>query len=110
MVVTVVGGAAWSLALLFSRRPDRPRREAVDRIQAVVVSSVVVAAASGLPLLAAGARPSDGLHLVYALLAIGIIPLARSMLGRAADPARRIWVAATFIVLAAVLYRLFATG
>lgn len=106
-MAAVAGGAGWSLALLLSGRPRGP---AVDRVQAVVLSIVIVAAASGLPLLATGDRPSDGLHLVYAVVAIGLIPLARSMLGRAGDTGARIQVAATFVILAALVYRLFMTG
>lgn len=107
VVAAVAGGAAWSIGLLLSGHPRGP---AVDRAQAVVLSILIVAAAIGLPLLARGARPSDGLHLVYAVVAIGLIPLARSMLGRAGDTGARIQVAATFVLLAALVYRLFMTG
>lgn len=71
---------------------------------------LVVTAASGLILLATGARPVDGLHLLYAVVAISLIPLARSFLGRASDRAARALLLAAFVVLGGVVYRLFTTG
>ena len=47
------------------------------------------ARASGLVLLAVGARPAEGLHLLYAIVAIALIPLARSFLGPGERPRRR---------------------
>ena len=84
--------------------------EAFVRFQAGVVSLLVVAAASGLVLLAGGARPTDGLHLLYALLAIALVPLARSFLTRANHRGANVLLLVAFVVLGGVLYRLFATG
>ncbi len=71
---------------------------------------IIVGAASGGLLLVSGARPADGLHLLYALIAIGLIPLARSFLGRSTGRGAVMLVLVAFVVLGAVLYRLFATG
>jgi len=80
------------------------------RFQAAVVSLLVVAAASGLIILAGGARPADGLHLLYALVAIALVPLARSFLGRASSRRSNLLLLVALVVLGAVVYRLFATG
>lgn len=84
--------------------------EAFVRFQAGVVSLLVVVAASGLVILAGGARPTDGLHLLYALVAIGLVPLARSFLTRSSHRGTNLLLLVAFVVLGGVLYRLFATG
>lgn len=71
---------------------------------------LVVAAAGGLGLLAGGARPRELLHFVYAVIAIGAVPVADS-LTRQADPRPR--AIATLIgalVSLVVILRLFGTG
>lgn len=103
----VIPGIAWSLLLITSRRAPGA---AFERYQAAVVSVFVVAAASGLLLLLAGARPADGLHLLYAGVAIAVIPLARSFLGRARDRRATALLLVAFVVLGALTYRLFTTG
>jgi len=80
------------------------------RFQAAVVSLLVVAAASGLVVLAGGARPVDGMHVLYALVAVALVPLARSFLTRANDRGTNLLLLVAFVVLGGVLYRLFATG
>jgi hypothetical protein len=97
----------WSAALARSRRTGGPKFE---QYQAAVVSLVIVGAASGLLLLAAGSRPGDGLHLLYALIAIALIPLARSFLGRMRGRGPSALLLGAFVVLGAVVYRLFTTG
>ena len=106
VAITVVG-IGWSAILLVTRRAGGP---AFERLQAAVVSVLVVSAASGLVLLATGARPADGLHLLYAIVAIALIPLARSFVGRASSRAAGALLLAAFIVLGGVVYRLFTTG
>ena len=70
----------------------------------------VIAAVSGGLLLLTGARPSEGLHLLYALVALAVIPLARSFLGRKTARAAAALLLVAFVVLGAVTYRLFITG
>jgi len=106
-VAGVVVGIGWAALLVVTRRPESP---AFERFQAAVVAVVVVGAASGLVRLAAGAQPADGLHLLYAALAIALIPLARSFFGRASGRGPTALLLVAFVVLGAVLYRLFTTG
>ena len=70
----------------------------------------MVGAASRLVLLATGARPADGLHLLYAMVVIAPIP-AGPLVPRTGEH-RHAAVAlmlAAFVVLGAVVYRLFTT-
>lgn len=106
-VAGTAAGIGWSVFLVLGRNPGGP---GFERFQAAVVSVLVVGAASGAILLASGARPAEGLHLLYAILAIGLIPLARSYLGRASGRGGSALLLAAFVVLGAVVYRLFTTG
>ncbi len=106
-VASVIAGAVWSLGLVVSGRSGG---EAFVRFQAAVVSVFVVVAASGLLNLAAGARPTDGLHLLYAVIALALVPLARSFAASASQPRTNALLLVAFVVLGAVTYRLFATG
>ena len=105
--MATVGAVAWSVVLVASGRPAGP---GFERFQAAVVSLFVVGAASGALLLFAGARPTDGLHLLYAVIAVAVIPLARSFLGRTSDRRASALLLAAFVVLGALTYRLFTTG
>lgn len=106
-VAFTVAGIGWSVFLALTRRAGGP---AFERFQAAVVSVLIVGAASGLVLLVVGARPAEGLHLLYAIVAIALIPLARSFLGRAHGGATVGLLLVVFVVLGAVVYRLFTTG
>jgi len=107
-VVALVGaGIVWSLLLVASARVGGPTFE---RFQAAVVALLVVGAASGVVLVATGMRPTEGLHLLYAAVAISLIPLARSFLGRWNSRSAAGLLLVAFIVLGAVVYRLFTTG
>lgn len=106
-VVGVAIGIGWSALLLVTRRPGHATFE---RFQAGVVAVIVLAAASGLLRLAAGPGPSDGLHLLYAVIAIGLIPLARSFFGEARGRSAVGLLLLTFAVLGAVMFRLLTTG
>ena len=108
----VVIGLGWAALAIM-----RPRTTGLDRwfhvgewFQAAVVALLVVVAASGLVLVLAGGRPADGLHLLYAGLAIGAVPAARSFAGRASGRSAAVAMLAAFLVLAVLLYRLFTTG
>lgn len=106
-VAGTAAGIGWSVFLVLGRNPGGP---GFERFQAAVVSVLVVGAASGAILVASGARPADGLHLLYAVIAIGLVPLARSFLGRTNRRSAGALLLAAFVVLGAVLYRLFTTG
>ena len=107
VAAVTVAGVGWSFLLVVTGRAGGP---AVERFQAAVVSVLVVAAASGLVLVATGGRPADGLHLLYAIVAIALIPLARSFLGRTRGNVAAALLLAAFVVLGGVVYRLFTTG
>lgn len=107
IVALALAGIGWSAYLVATGRAGGP---AFERFQAAVVSGLVVAAASGLILFATGARPAEGLHLLYSVVAIALIPLARSFVGRANGRAAAALLLAAFVVLGGVLYRLFKTG
>ena len=100
-------GITWSLVLLVTGRPGGPRFE---QAQAAIVSVFVIAAASGGLLLLSGAQPGEGLHFLYAAVALAVVPLARSFLGRASPRLAAALLLVAFVVLGAVTYRLFTTG
>lgn len=106
-IAITVAGIGWSLLLVFAGRAGGP---AFERFQSAVVSLLIVGAASGLALLAAGARPAESLHLLYASVSIALIPLTRSFLGRANARAAGALLVAAFVVLGGIVYRLFTTG
>jgi hypothetical protein len=82
----------------------------VDALRKGVTAVVVVEAAIGAVAYLSGARPGEPLHLVYAVAAIGLLPLAAIFASEA--PARpRSWVLAGALgILLLVLWRLSSTG
>ena len=106
-VGAVALGVVWALVLAVQRRSGG---RAFEAFQAAVVSALIIGAASGGILLAAGAGPAEPLHLVYATIAVAAIPAARSFAGRGGPRAQQVAVAAAFAVLGFMVYRLFATG
>jgi hypothetical protein len=106
VAITLVG-FGWTAILVVA---DRDGGSAFEQFQAAAVSVLIVAAASGLVLLAVGARPAEGVHLLYAAVAIAVVPLARSFLGRTKGLARVAIFLAAFVVLGGIEYRLFTTG
>ena len=106
-VVAAVAGIGWS-ALIVGR--GQVGTSQFERFQAGVVSLLIVASASGVLLLLTGSRPSESLHLLYAGVAVAVIPLARSFLGRASRRRAGLLFLVAFVVLGAVVYRLFTTG
>ncbi len=106
-IVGVVAGIGWSAYLAVTRRDGG---SGFERFQASAVALLIVAGVSGLLMLATGARPTDGLHLLYAAIAVALIPLARSFLGGAGGRRAGALLLVAFVVLGALVYRLFATG
>lgn len=107
IVAITMAGLGWSILLVFAGRPGGP---AFERFQAAAVSALIVGAASGLFLFAIGARPAEGIHLLYAVVAIAVVPLTRSFIGRAKGRAGAALLLAAFIALGGIEYRLFTTG
>jgi len=100
-------GIVWSLVLVATGRPGGPRFE---QAQAAVVSVFVIAAVSGGLLLLTGSRPPESLHFLYALVALAVIPLARSFQDRTRARSAAVLLLVAFVALGAVTYRLFASG
>jgi hypothetical protein len=88
----------------------RPPGRLADRLDGLLLLAVVVTSAGGLGLVVGGGRPSDALHFIYGLVALGIVPTA-AYLSRQAS-ARQRGMATTFgtLVALAVIVRLFQTG
>ena len=104
-VLAVGLGLAWSLAVV----AGRAARPSLDRYGLMVAAAFLVVAAAGLGSLSAGGHPGEELHYVYAGLAVVLVPLARTFAG--GEARRDAWLnLGAWVVLAAVLYRLFATG
>jgi hypothetical protein len=76
----------------------------------VVAILLGMAAAGGLALLVGGRRPKEWLHLVYALLAFGLVPLADSLTAQASPRRRALARLLGALVAVGVIVRLFATG
>lgn len=103
----VTAGIAWAAVLVATGRAGGTRFE---RAQATIVSIFVITAASGVLILLAGARPAEGLHLLYAVVALAIVPLARSYVRSMSSRGAAVLLLVALLVLAAVTYRLFTTG
>jgi hypothetical protein len=69
-----------------------------------------MAAAGGLALLLGGHRPAEWLHLLYALLALGLVPLADSLTTQASPRRQALARLLGALVAGVVILRLFATG
>lgn len=89
------------------RLPPGPIAERLNQLLLLVV---VVAGAGGLGLFVGGARPAEPLHFVYAIVALGILPLADSLSRRTQPRARGIATVAGALVALIVIFRLFETG
>jgi hypothetical protein len=88
----------------------RPPAKAASVGLAVVAVLLGMAAAGGLALLAGGHRPREFLHFVYALLALGLVPLADSLATKAGLRRRALARLLGALVAVGVMVRLFTTG
>ena len=105
-VVAVAVGIFWSAVATRSSALNTRR---FVRFQALVVAILILASVAGMGLFVSGAQPNEGLHFVYAAIAVALLPLARSFVPTM-DRRSSIAALAAFVVLGFVLYRLFATG
>jgi hypothetical protein len=81
-----------------------------SRIEALLVLALVVTSAGGLGLLAGGARPREVLHFIYAVVALGAIPLINSLARRAIPRTQGIAGLLGALVALVVIVRLANTG
>ena len=87
-----------------------PRRRAAERLEPLFILAMGVTVAGGLGLLAGGGRPREVLHFVYAIVALGAVPVAESIARRAGHRRRAIASLVGALVALVVVARLFQTG
>src|SRR5690242_16917210 len=93
VAVALRGGSTWSERLRFG-------------LQGLIGLQLI----AGVLLWLSGSGPREGLHLLYAVVAAAVLPLA-STFASDAPPRPRAWVMASACgVLLAILWRLAATG
>jgi len=87
-----------------------PRGPWATRLYPLVLLLLVATAAGGLGQVTAGARPNELLHFVYALLAIGALPVASSLSAVANPRLGALGTVVGAVVALVLVLRLFATG
>lgn len=97
LVVVAVGAAR-----------HRPLRFASDRAILLALALVGLGIVSGLVIFVTGGAPADPLHFVYAVVALGVLPVARFWDRLARHRALALAIGA--VLLAALALRLFQTG
>ncbi len=82
----------------------------LDRLQQVVMVVIGLQIAMGVLAYLAGDRPAEPLHFLYAVVALGALPVAASFAAEA-PPRPRAWVLAVAMgVVLLLLWRLASTG
>ncbi len=107
-IVVAFSGVVAAVVALGWWRFGRPGRLAVDRAVLGAIVVVLVAIGSGVVLLALGSRPADGLHLLYAAVALLVLPAVRFPAAFARRRGLAIGVGG--LVLVALVVRLAQTG
>ena len=98
---------AWSIALIVTRRT--PGSLFLGNLVWVFLA-VAVAAGLGIATIVSGVPLRDGLHVVYGVLALGVLPGAMLVASGRPERQRSIVAAVSTIVLAILLARLVQTG
>jgi hypothetical protein len=81
-----------------------------DRLRTAFVLVIVITAAGGLGLYLGGARPRDGLHFVYAVVALLVLPAGDWVAARRGPRTAAVAALVTALVALVVIWRLFQTG
>ena len=115
VTVVLLAVASWSALAARGSSGARDHRFAVDRAILGLLSVVAIAGLVGLVLVLQGARPTDLLHLVYAVAALVSAPVGYWLARRGGirNPGRGrrdVWVAAAAVVLLGLELRLIMTG
>jgi hypothetical protein len=90
-------------------RPQRVPIQLTLLARRILIAAASGAVVLGLLLLATGSRPKEGLHFLYAALALGVVPVTARLAAR--EPRRGgLYHALAGLLLLGVLYRLTTTG
>ncbi len=110
IIALLVAAAGLALAVVAAAGAGRRRslRFAADRTILAALALVAVGIATGLVVLLTGGSPKDPLHLLYAVVALLVLPVARFW-GRLAAH-RTLALGVGGVLLAALVLRLFQTG
>ncbi len=110
LIALLVAAAGLGLAVVVALGAGRRQsgRLAADRVILAALALVAVGVVTGLVVLLTGGRPNDPLHLLYAVVALLVLPVARfwGRLGRH----RTLALGVGGVLLAALVVRLFQTG
>jgi hypothetical protein len=88
----------------------RPPGVLTERIEQICLIAILVTGAGGLGLLVGGGRPREILHFVYAIVALGALPVADSISRRMSPRRQGVTSLVGAAVALVVVARLFATG
>jgi hypothetical protein len=115
--LALAAAAGWSVIAGMRSSGQVDHRFAVDRLAIVAGLMICVAVATGVILLITGRRPADTLHLLYAVVALALLPSGYLVGMRTARPGssgptrqRDAWAIGTAIVLLGIGLRLIGTG
>lgn len=106
-IVLGLVAAVWSIALVATRRA--PGSLFLGNLVWVFLA-VAVAVALGTATFVSGVPLRDGLHVVYGVLALGVLPGAMLIASGRPGRQRSIVAAVSAVVLVILLARLFQTG
>ena len=88
----------------------RPRGTFSERLQTALLMTLVITSAGGLGLLVGGSGPTESLHVLYAILALGSLPVADSLVRRSSPRRQAVTTLVAALVAAVLVARLFQTG
>lgn len=91
-------------------RRDAPRGPLAERAEQILLLAIVVTAAGGLGLFVSGARPTETLHFLYAVVGLGLLPVTGSLSRRWRPRAQGAATVVAALVVLVVILRLFQTG
>jgi hypothetical protein len=108
-IVAGVAVALLALAAVVSVAVGRPSRAGLDRLVLLALGGLALASIAGIAVLVAVGPPTDGLHLLYAVLAPGAVVLGRAV-GGLRGTRGRLWLAGAAAVGVGLVIRLFLTA
>ncbi len=109
--LTVLAAAVLLVVAVAGLVSGRYSRLWVDRLILVGLGGVALTTVVGPALILSGEQPSDGLHFLYAAVALLALPVGRAVSGSMKTARRRgAAVVVAAVVLLGVLLRLYMTG